>query len=609
MEQIAATEALPHLFEVLAREVLELLRLPASPRADEIRTIWDARAAAQATLCAWASLIGDSGAWHEATWAPLKGIGKQFISAGEGGQVLAEDLMREAEVVLWFSSTLAASWPERAGAPPAATAVLELRHMDGAPEPWRTLLWSAACNLAATAPAEHCPRLIEWMLERSPYMEQSHSLLEFTELSYAQSLEMACRQLPRNATHTLAAQRMLQLALAEVPPNALHKDSSNARALLLRSMRHMMGGDTTLLCQGLSAQVLPVLRQATMAEAAEAEKKADPPWHAARTLFATLVALLPPVGDELIVDSSHPIAALWRSQWDCLQAALLKWPASAVSDQPVAAAAEALGEAASRMPVLFPDALQLLSQSASQRQLPDAQLKALRKAVLKAPCPPLNPERAAELLGGAVLGAAEGLIGRPELQQSPTTLVAFFGLLAATIPEKSKLGCSLYLRSLMLAQPAMTGRCLGVLCEALPSSTSAQAAEQLLSYGVRLFSAEACQLLGQQQPAHRAMLAASLPRMCAAFCRALALQEHLVTWEGLVDAAQLLYSAAELLPAELPGALVAGLEQVPEVPDWSRARLEHHVAQRKQWPKRSAWICEMQQIAQEWQRERRQAGW
>mmetsp|Transcript_46141 Transcript_46141/g.147360 ORF Transcript_46141/g.147360 Transcript_46141/m.147360 type:complete len:996 (+) Transcript_46141:54-3041(+) len=602
-EQVVCAEVLPQLFVLLAGEVLELLRLPSSPRADEIRSLVEVRSAAQGALAAWASLMGDSVAWHQATWAPLERVGRQLTAAGAGG--LSEDVLREAEVILWLSFTLAASWPEKVGAAPAANAVLELGPaIDAAPEPWRSLLCSAACELAATGPPEKSPQFLEWMLLRPPYSAGSLPLLEFTELPFAQALEQTCKQLPPEFSHASAAERVLQLALAEVPPSALHRHSSKARALLLRCLRHTMGGDAAMLCQGLSAQIVPGLYNAAVAEATQAQSSsADLPWHAARTLIATLEAVLPPAKAP-VSDPGHPVIALWRGQWPFLEAALLRWPSSPISDQPLAAAAEALGTAAARAPALLPEALALLSQSMVARSMPDAQLKALRAAILEAPCPPLDAAAAAPLLAEAVLRAADGALrrGGPDLGQSPTTLAALFALLEGALAGPRQGGEALRLWPLLLSQAEVMGRCVQLLCSALPGCASAEAAEQMLRFANRLLSVDR----GRQIEAHQQMLRACLPNVCGAVCRALAAQEHMASWEGLVTAAELLWTAADALPEELEGALFAGLETLGELPAWSRMRMGKLVLNRAEWPKRSAWICEVHQLVQEWQREYRQ---
>merc|ERR1719373_1032302 len=121
----------------------------------------------------------------------------------------------------------------------------------------------------------------------------------------------------------------------------------------------------------------------------------------------------------------------------------------------------------------------------------------------------------------------------------------------------------------------------------------------MMRYALRLMAAARTE---PQVPGHREVLAASLRLLCCAVCRALAMQELFAAWEGLVDAAELLWVAADVFPSEFLTALDAGLEQVTEVPTWSRASFHRHLAERSNWPKRSAWICEMQTMIPEWQR-------
>eukprot|EP00927_Polykrikos_kofoidii_P034121 TRINITY_DN28952_c0_g2_i1.p1 TRINITY_DN28952_c0_g2~~TRINITY_DN28952_c0_g2_i1.p1 ORF type:complete len:984 (-),score=189.48 TRINITY_DN28952_c0_g2_i1:61-2781(-) len=617
LEVLKQNAALPQLFSLLARELLEMLQAPASPTAAQLNSLWQVRSGAQSTVAAWARLVGDGPAWQEALWAPLQNVGRRLAPGAT--VVWEESLLREVEVVLWFSATLAASWRESAdtSAPPAAVAVLELGPaLDSAPAPWRALLWCAACSLASTAPAEQCPRLIEWMLQRSPQQAANGSveLLALTELSYATAVEMACRLLPDGGGGNGAVtERIAALALAEMPASMLHDDSSKARARLLGTIRHTMGGDATSLCQGLSTRVLPVLQAAAAAEAeAAVQTKQDLRWYAAQTVLATLAAVLPRrrkggsdsvAGEGVVTSEDHPAVLLWREYWSCLEAAMLpRWRPLCSDDQPLAAAAEVLAAAAVSVPVLLPDALRLLVQSVEHHVLPDVQLRALHVVLLKVPCPPLDPAVAAELLLKAILGVTSSLLSRAkDMLESPETLTALFRVLAAALASGRGGLCDGRLRPMLLVQVTLVCRCVGLLNEMLPDCTSPTAAEQMLRFAVRLVTGDEL-----QQPAYRDGLAGQLPGLCASLCRALALQEHLAGPEGVVDAAEILYRAADAFPTELPGALAIGLRHV-EVPEWSREQLRKHVETRKEWPKRWEWTVQLQQIVSEWQSEHRQA--
>lgn len=599
-ERLVHAEALPQLFASLAVELLELLKIPSVPRADEIRTISAIRGSAQNTIAAWAGLIGDSPAWHNVTWAPLHRIG-QRLSAGIEGK-LDEDVLREAEVVLWMSFTLASSWQERANSVPAALAVLEISQaISISPEPWRSLLRSSACDLASTGPRDHLPMLIEFMIEHSPYSsgDSSLALLEFTELPFAQALEMACRQLPIDSSHAVAAERVLKLALSEVPSSALHRQTSSARALLLKCLRHLMGGDAISMCRGLSEQVLPVLREASFIEAAKAASLGgDRQWHAARTFFATLSAMLPPPEVPPITDGGHPIVAMWSLHLSCFEAALLVWPISPVSNQPLLSATEALGLAALRAPVLLEQVLRLLSESTVVRTMPDVQLKVFCDVLEGAHCLPLIDVDVAGLLSQAIVKISSGITSKGmDVAWNPTTLSPFFKLLSAAFLEQ-RYGDRLWVP---LVQTEFIPRSISLFCHALPVCTSSEASGHMMRFAIHIFTVDT----ERKIVAHQNMLRAALPDLCKTLCRALTTQEHLTVWEGLVEVAEFLWTAADAFPVDFFDALAIGSASVTEVPEWSKGRLARHVAGRGGWPRRGAWISELHQLVQEWQRESR----
>ena len=547
-ELVQRAEALPELFGLLGRELLEGLRVSAPLASEELRALRKVRATAQAALASWAGLIGQSPAWREALWSPLQNVGRQVAAATRAGGALTEQQAREAEVVLWFSGTLAASWHEDEGAAPVSSAVLELGFIDTAPEPWRALLWSAGCTLASTATGALCPQLVEWMIERSPYAAGVPVLLEFTELPFAQALEVACRRLPGagGAAHVKAAEHIAGLALSDA--GVLHEHSSRARAVLLRSMAHVMGHEAAMLCQGLSSSVLPALRGAVEGEVAAATAKGplEQPWHAAQTLAATLAAMLP-VSDAAhppVVDAAHPVVALWREHWQFLEAALLRWPPSA-GEQPLASAAEALAAVPAALPVLLPEVLRLLARSAASHRLPELQLKALRQALLTTPCPPLEPNHAAELLAAAICDAAEGLLGdderAAEVSRSAPTLEALYKLLVSALFQGKASELQGRLRALLLGRWEAIRRSMALLTLALPGCSSDGATEQMLRFALQL-------VLGEElrQAEHRLRVASLLPSLCGSLCRALVVQEHLASAEGgAVDVAELVYRASE----------------------------------------------------------------
>jgi len=591
-ERIADCEALPQLFGLFARELLELLRAPPDPEDSEgLLALRDVREAAQTTLAAWGALVGQAPAWQEATWAPLQQVGAR-LTANAGGPLTESD-WRDAEAVLWFSAALAESCPAAAkgvegGAPPPAAAVPELGVvLDTAPEPWRALLWSASASLAATVPAEQSQRLLEWALQRPPMAVCALDLLQLVELPYAEALERLCRHVPGSgAALAPVGERLAALAFEQRPSTALHEDSVKAQGLMLRAMRHAMGSDAALLCQGLAQKIVPALCSASEAEAEAAPAESDPPWRAAQALFATLAATLPTEA-AASAGSEHPAVALWRERWPYVEAALLRWKPSDASDQPLAAACEALAQAAQALPALLPEALQLLAKSVAQRDLPQIQLQALREVTATASCTATQ-----ELLVGTVLAAVDTLLAQQEiLVASPATLTELFKLLGN---ER--------IRSLLVAQPAAGGRCLQFVILALPDCTSAEAASAMLRFTAGL--------AGNQEEldaneAHRSMLVAALPTLCAAVCRALATHEHLAELDdGLRGAAEFFLRYTDALPEQLPQALAAGLANA-QVGEWSGARLQRLVAARADWPRLGEWLDQLQQIACEWQRERR----
>eukprot|EP00927_Polykrikos_kofoidii_P054607 TRINITY_DN49008_c0_g1_i1.p1 TRINITY_DN49008_c0_g1~~TRINITY_DN49008_c0_g1_i1.p1 ORF type:complete len:1066 (+),score=166.65 TRINITY_DN49008_c0_g1_i1:64-3198(+) len=601
-ELLAQTEALPQLFAGLARALLELMSAPPWPEESALLELWDHRRAAQDVLGAWAHLVGDGTMWREAAWEPLTRVGHLLSSACDTIHG-SDDVWRESEVVFWFCSALAASWPESSSAVPVASAVLELSNIDAAPSPWRALLWASASSLAATAPAEQCPKMVEWMLERAPISAGSPELMVLTEVQYAQAVERACRQICSETAHVAVGERIASLAFVERPSVALHQDTAKAQSLLLRAMSHVMGRDSTLLCQGLSSAILPSLCVAVNAERDASLAQEDSPWLAAQALFATLATAVSGTG----IDS--PAAALWQNHWKYLQDAMLSWTPSTVTDQPRLAAAEALTTAVIAMPRLLESGVKLLTQSAANTELPDVQLKALKEVVQRWPrnLPSADAQKAAEVLAAATIESCDALLSRPQvLIDSPPTLAALYNLFAEAVrpspPGSSGVGpCDDRLRPLIFAQPLrFTGRTLELVTRVLPDCTSAPASGAMLDFVAMLLAPEQ----GTSAGAHRSVLTAALTELCAAICCALASQDHFAELEAIAPAAQVLYHAADMFPEEISAALSTGLQRV-KVPDWSRLRLLRHIASRSEWTRTSEWLEYLHQIVQEWQRELR----
>ncbi|CAE7562491.1 unnamed protein product [Symbiodinium natans] len=576
-QQVFSCPAFPGLFARLVPELLRLLQCPSMHEHPKPEAVVQVRAAAQTAIAAWAALMGETTAWVEATWTPLQNI-KQRLSAERPSETLAKDV----EVTLWFSYTLAASWPERSA--PAAAVVLEIGdRLDGFPPPWRSLLWMQACCLASTGPSHLSTRLIEWMLQRPPQLADAPALLGMTELPYASSLEMACRQLPPTAAFAMAAERLLGLALAEIPANQ-HPQSAEAKARMLRAMSHVMGGDAAQLCEALRRQILPSLRATAQGETGSI---------ATRMIFSILHAVLPRKGGE-----PNPAISLWREYWDFVENAVLHWPCQMAADgreQPLDAAAEALAAAGS-LPGLFQEVLQLLALGTSRRQKSGAEicLAALESVMQHLPSPPLDQAVASRAMAAAVCQATEAVLNEPDSLQNPMVLKALFALWSRGLAAGQ--AAAGLLRPSLLANCMIVDRLLGVFCEMV----AVHADERMFRWLNLLLPRD-----GQTERHIAASILQALPSIYAAMFQALALQESLARFDGgVMDAAEFMFFSAEIFPHEYSAAVTAGLLAVPQLPTWSRQQILQLLDGRQEWPRRSAWICAFQQLVQDWQRAR-----
>jgi len=527
--------------------------------------------------------------------------------------------------VLWFSATLASSWPEQADEVPVKLVLPELGMIDAAPYPWQPLLWSSACSFAAKAPAEHCQELLQWMLQRSPASaltggSMDSAILELTELQYSQALEVVSRQLTKGEVHLLVGDRFAAMALDTFPYGTGHKDSTKAQALLLLALRHAMGSDAGLLCQGLREKALPILCEAVMmgssGELRTDLNSEDPEWNATQGLFSTLISALP---EGLSTDMAHPAGALWREKWHLFEGALQQIP-STETDQPALATVEALVAGVRALPMLLPEALELLLQSAKAHwihPLPDVQLDGLRNICVGVPCPPVDPSRAAEMLSTAILGVFSDLIlnegGRAsdDLLTSPSTLTAFFKLVAeavsltpTTVTKEGEVEggrglCSGKLRELLLANSNFVLHCLELARKALEERASDSVVTEILRFCAGMLAN------GREGPsAHRSGVVANLPPLCMVICYVLN-QECLLDLEILEGAAEVLTLAAVGYGAEFGAALTSGLDNL-QVPAFNRERLQVHVAACADWgSQKMEWLEQLQQIVREWQSERR----
>ncbi|CAE8728731.1 unnamed protein product [Polarella glacialis] len=629
-ERLMQTSSLQKLFELFALKLLEYMRLPLVPEDEEaLAALQIARASAECALVHWSSMVSEPSAWSLELRAPLSGVELALAEfCLSESDCMSEELARQIEVVFWFFGAVSSSAAEGQPGFAAATAIASsaiavivphLAALDAAQPPWRALLWSAACvlatavNVSPSSQPGSSPVLLEWMLQRPPSEAGAPNFLELTELPYARAVEAACQRLPTGTAHTLVGERLFLLTFASWTPACAQERSLEAQALLLSALRHAMGSNPELLCQSLAAKVLPGLCTAVDRETATSSSGSwmspggndqdSAPWPASRLLFETLTALLP-VGNPSS-DADHPAVRMWRQAWHYLEAALLRCPIDSASEQPIKAASQALREAALRAPALLPEVVQLLAQSAAQRESPEAPLLALREIAVGVPCPPVDPLRAAEVLDAAVAAAAEALLQKTQaLVETPGELAALFGLLAEAVrpsPPGTAGGgpCEDRLRPLLIARRVLIGRCLSLVSLALPECRSELATKHMMRFAARLMSAEEA-----QPAAHGEMLSVTLAPLCAAVCRALAAQDFLAEPEAVAEAGELLLVAAVAFPIELPAALTAGLGQV-DLPDHSKELLQQHMACRAEWSQKGHWLEQLQQIALEWQSERR----
>eukprot|EP00439_Symbiodinium_sp_Y106_P059594 s4489_g8.t1 len=562
-QQVLSCPVFPELFARLVPELLRMLQCPSICEHPKLEAVMQVRAAAETTISAWAALMGESAVWAEATWEPLKSMTQRLATQGQ-----SESLAKEAEVTLWFSYTLAASWRERT---PAAAAVLDVGdRLDSFPAPWRSLLWMQASCLASTGPSELSTRLLEWMLQRPPQLAGAPVLLSMTELPYASSLEMACRQLPATAAFGTAAERLLRLALIEVPVNQLHPQSVEAKARLLRAMAHVMGGDAAQLCGALRQQILP-----SLCTAAQVQENL----FFMRMVIAILHAVLPRTHGD-----AQPAISLWRDYWDVMENALLHQPCCIESDgreQPLDAAAEAI---------------QLLAMGAARRRKSGSEicLAALESVMQHLPSPPLEPALTARAVSAAVGQATEAVLSQPDSLQNPAVLKALFALWSRGLAA-GKAAAGL-LRPNLLANCTTVDQLLGVFCSAMP----AHAEERMVRWLNLLLPRD-----GREEPSTACSILQALPSIYAAMFQALAVQDSLTRWDGgVMDVAEFMYFSAEMFPSGYPAAVAAGLRAVPQLPPWNQQQVLQLLNGRQEWPRRSAWICSFQQLIQDWQRDR-----
>lgn len=609
VEQLQNSGNLLRCFQLFSQRTVDTLHLHREPQDACVEALLRVREAAEAAVAEWAHIFGGTSAWEEVMWQPLRCVSQSIDACSTTSPSL--QLCWSTEVAMWWAATLAASAHER-NSPCVGSAVLELGLLDAAPAAWRALLWFTASGLACSALGDVCQQLLPWVLDRSPAITRAQVpwIPRHTELGYARAVELLARQLPAG-THMQHAERIARLALEPIPAVALHATSAESRGVLLRACRRVLGGDAACVCSCLSQAVLAPLRQAVEAEAASCGSGSQ--WPAVQVLCEALVVALPEVEDAGQSGSAAAVA-VWQANWDCMQASLLKWTPSATTNQPVEAASDALASAALVLRPLLQPTLQLLVDSISQRAQPHAQIQAVCRIATGIQVPASDLSAVGELLAEAVLTLCQALLACPAvLLQNPATLEALYRLLAACIqlvpvgkPADQHL-CGGHLRPRLLGQAGLVRRCLEVVADALPECPRPSGVEWTLIFVSRLL--KGMQAGREVHPNLRELLRLSVPQLCVALTQALACQPQLAKIECIHYAAEVLLQVADVFPEDAPAALRGGVERLAGlgVPEYSRHRLERHVLQRSEWASFAAWIDGLQQIAHDWQNERRQS--
>jgi len=364
----------------------------------------------------------------------------------------------------------------------------------------------------------------------------------------------------------------------------------------------------------LSQAVLSPLRQAVETEARACSTNNQ--WPAVQVLCAALVATLPdlPSSEDASVDDSisntQAPVSIWEANWDMLQASLLMWSPAPITNQPVEAASEALASAGVRLAPLLKPALALLVQSIAQGH---TQINAVHRIVSEVRLPSHDQPTVAALIAEAVASICATTFSRSGgLKQSPATLESLFKLLAVSIQLGPRTGPTKrfnqgHLRPLLLGQAGLVKRCLEVAADALPDCPTPGGVEWTLVFVARLL--KGLKEGREVDPNLKDTMRLALPQLCLALTRALACQVQLTKIECVHYAAEVLLQVAEVFPQDVATALDGGLERLVDlgVPDYSRHRLHNHVLQHSEWASLGVWIEGLQQIAFDWQNERRQS--
>merc|ERR1712217_199804 len=111
------------------------------------------------------------------------------------------------------------------------------------------------------------------------------------------------------------------------------------------------------------------------------------------------------------------------------------------------------------------------------------------------------------------------------------------------------------LKSQLLAEGNTIVNGLELVSAALPCCTSDAATAHMFRFAVKVVTCESL-----EQLAFRQSIVQVLPKLCGGICKALSAHEHLAAAEGSVDAAEVIYRAADNFSAEFMSALHLGLQ-------------------------------------------------
>jgi hypothetical protein len=225
----------------------------------------------------------------------------------------------------------------------------------------------------------------------------------------------------------------------------------------------------------------------------------------------------------------------------------------------------------------------------------------------------VDAAKASDLLATSILGVASDLLMKEQdLLHSPSTLTAFFKLIAESVsstsaqsPESKESGGSgLFegkLRLMLLAAPDFVEKCSELAGMVFAERCLEGTVKEIFRFAAGVLAG------GADSSSYQQTVTRALPTLCTAVCRALALQECLLDLEVLGGAAEVLTLAAVNYGSDFTMAIAQGLEMM-QVPFFNRERLQNHVTACAAWgSSKMEWLEQLQQIVREWQNERRHA--